>query len=175
MKTLIMLVLLIAGSAAAATPAPTRTVKETLGAFIGTWHMDLFADAETFGERGGPGSGTMNCSWGPMEAWVDCDLDSSYEGLGRYALKIVLYRAGGEGTYGAFVTNNFGGGRLYLGQWASRNELVYVDAWVDPERKWEHQRTTYTFHDNGELSFAIEVSKDGMEYLPHSRGTYRRK
>ncbi len=175
MRTLLTLILLVTGSTAHAGPESGRTVRDTLGAFVGNWDMDLVADSETFGDRGGPGNGTMSCRWGPMEAWVDCDLDSSYEGLGRYALKIILYRTGSDDTYGAFVTNNFGGGRLYLGQWASASELVYVDAWVEPARKWEHQRTTYTFHDDGALSFAIEVSKDGSNYLPHSRGKYRRK
>lgn len=39
-------------------PAP-RTASETLGAFVGEWDMDLFADPQTFGDRGGPGSGAF--------------------------------------------------------------------------------------------------------------------
>ena len=44
--------------------------------------MELVADKETFGDRGGAGSGAMSCEWGPMKAWVDCDMNSDYEGFG---------------------------------------------------------------------------------------------
>lgn len=170
-----MNLMLIAMMAALPASMPDRSVEETLGAFVGSWSMELMADPETFGERGGPGTGTMACGWGPGRTWVDCELDSNYEHLGHYLLKIVLYRTADPHTYGAFVTNSFGGGRLYLGRWHSDDELVFEDAWIDPKRAWEHQRTTYTFHDANALSFAIEVSKDGREYLPHSRGSYRRQ
>lgn len=175
MRKLVLLTQLLVVSAAFADAGSQRSVPDTLGAFVGEWEMELFADEETFGDRGGPGTGTMSCAWGPMQAWVDCELNSHYDGIGSYALKIVLYSPGSGGDYGAFVTNSFGGGRLYTGEWESGDRLVYRDAWVDPRRKWEHQRTTYTFADSGELSYTIEVSSDGVDYLPHSSGIYRRK
>ncbi len=169
------LILLPAGLLADTAPDIARTARDTLGAFVGAWNMELMAEKATFGDRGGAGTGTMTCAWGPMEAWVDCELDSRYAGLGQYVLKIVLYRTGREDTYGAFVTNSFGGGRLYLGKWESANELVYRDAWTNPARNWEHQRVTYTFRGDGGLSYAIDVSHDGETYLPHSSGVYHRK
>jgi len=175
MKYVIGYVQILLCSAVFADPGSHRSASETLAAFIGDWDMELVADKETFGDRGGAGSGAMSCEWGPMKAWVDCDMNSDYEGFGSYSLKIVLYSTGASDEYGAFVTNTFGGGRMYVGTWESEDKLVYRDAWIDPARKWEHQRTTYTFAEGGELSYNIEVSKNGVDYLPHSRGVYRRK
>ncbi len=153
----------------------TLPANETLEKFVGDWNMNLLTHKDTFGDRGGPGNGTMTCKWGLADTWVDCELDSVYVRLDHYVLKIVLYRIGKAGTVGAFVTNSFGGGRLCIGDWASDNELVFEDAWIDPQRKWEHQITTYTFHSRDKLDFMIEVSKDGETYLPHSSGVYTRK
>lgn len=175
MKWAILLSSLTAMAATANAEDNFLSAHETLDAFVGEWHMDLSADAATFGERGGDGTGLMRCQWSRKQEWVDCELDSRYEGLGDYALKMVLYKLRNDTEVGAFVTNSFGGGRLYVGRWQSRSRLVYLDAWVDPVNKWQYQRTTYTFGDNGELGFEIEVSSDGVEYLPHSRGTYHRK
>ncbi|MBT8100108.1 MAG: hypothetical protein KJO82_10175 [Gammaproteobacteria bacterium] len=148
---------------------------ETLGVFVGEWRLDLSADSATFGERGGDGTGTMVCNWSRKKEWVDCELDSHYEGIGSYALKMVLYKTRNDAEIGAFVTNSFGGGRLYIGRWVSQSRLVYLDAWIDPVNKWQYQRTTYTFSDNDEMGFEIEVSNDGVEFLPHSRGRYHRQ
>ncbi len=148
---------------------------QTLARFVGEWHMDLMVHEESFGEHAGPGSGTMVCNWGLMESWVDCQMDSLYEGLGAYALKIVLYRLGKDGEIGAFVTNNWGGGRLYEGGYNADAELEFGDAWVEPGRKWQHQRTVYSFHDDGSIRFAIDVANDGINYIPHSSGVYRRQ
>lgn len=144
-----------------------------LAAFVGSWQLELYADPATFGDRGGPGAGRMQCEWGLQRAWVDCELDSRYEGLGAYALKLVLYRTADPDVYGVFVTNSFGGGRLYEGSWQD-DALVFHDAWVDPSRRWEHQRTTYEIRSDHEIAFRIEASVDGVEYLPHSSGVYRR-
>lgn len=156
----------------ASSAAGHRDLQETLAAFVGEWRMDLAADPATFGNRGGPGTGTMACQWGPLQAWVECTLTSDYQNMGRYALKIVLYRHDGAGNVGAFVTNSFGGGRLYVGRWQSDTELVYHDAWIDPNRTWPHQRTTYQFPEDGTIEFAIDVSRNGETWLPHSTGRY---
>lgn len=146
----------------------------TFARFAGDWALELETDPATFGDRGGTGQGGMSCAWGPLRAWMDCTMEADYEGLGAYALKIVLYPTSRDDRFGAFVTNSLGGGRLYTGHWQSPDELVYHDAWVDPERQWPHQRTTYRFDGDGRLSFEIEVSRDGELYLPHSGGSYRR-
>lgn len=173
-KTVIHLSTLLMLAATANASDNFLSADETLNAFVGEWQMDLSADAATFGERGGDGTGTMQCHWSRLKEWVDCELESRYEGLGDYALKMVLYKTRNDAEIGAFVTNSFGGGRLYIGRWQSRSRLVFLDAWIDPVNKWQYQRTTYTFGDNDELGFEIEVSGDGVEYLPHSRGTYHR-
>lgn len=148
---------------------------ETFARFVGTWNMELMAHEQTFGDRGGPGTGVMECDWGLSKAWVDCAMDSNYTGLGQYALRIVLYRLRGDGEIGAFVTNSFGGGRLYEGTLDEQGDLVFHDAWIDPTRKWEHQRTVYRFADDGSIRFAIDVAADGASFLPHSSGVYRRQ
>lgn len=151
-----------------------RTLDATFARFAGAWELDLEADSATFGERGGEGQGTMHCVAGPGNHWMDCTLESVYTGLGAYVLKIVLHRAGPAGEYGAFVTNSFGGGRLYRGAWAAADRLVFEDAWIDPTRTWPHQRTTYTFGEDATMRFDIEVSADGEAWQPHSAGVYRR-
>lgn len=148
---------------------------EVMARFIGNWEMDLMAHPESFGDHGGPGSGAMNCQWGLQRAWVDCQMDSIYEGLGTYGLKIILYRLRNDGEVGAFVTNSFGGGRLYEGVFDGENRLVFHDAWVDPARAWQHQRTVYTFEPDGRIRFLIDVADDGVNYLPHSSGVYTRQ
>ncbi|MDX1517273.1 MAG: hypothetical protein R3288_10560 [Woeseiaceae bacterium] len=153
----------------------TSVIDDTLARYIGTWDMDLMTHTETFGEHGGPGKGTMACDWGPMKAWVDCVMESEYDGLGRYALKIVLHRTSADDTIGAFVTNSFGGGRLYLGRWQNATDLVFYDAWIDPNKKWEHQVTTYTFVDNDTIRYRIDVSDDNESFYPHSSGTYSKR
>lgn len=147
----------------------------TLSRFIGVWDMQLMTHVETFGDMGGPGHGTMVCHWGLMNAWVDCDMDSVYEGFGRYTLKIVLHRMARDGSIGAFVTNSFGGGRLYVGHWENGTALKFRDAWVDPAMKWEYQRTEYTFPGADSIEYRIGVSKDNETYLPHSSGIYTRR
>lgn len=159
--------------AAPAAALPTR--QETFDRFTGSWDLDLLAAPETFGDRGGPGRGSMECVAGLRDGWVDCVLDSVYEGLGRYGLEIVLFATGRDDAVGAFVTNSFGGGRLYVGRWESADELVFTDDRIDPTRAWPHQRTTYRFEDDGSIGFRIEVSKDGTAFAPHSAGTYRQR
>ena len=155
--------------------SPPSVTDSTLARFVGVWDMQLMTHAETFGERGGPGEGTMICEWGPMKAWVDCDMDSVYESFGRYTLTIVLHRLAKDGAIGAFVTNSFGGGRLYIGHWENDTDLVFRDAWIDPAKKWEHQVTTYTFPNDATIDYRIDVSKDNKSYLPHSSGRYDRQ
>lgn len=166
------LIMLVACSANA-TETP-RTPDETLAAFVGQWQLSLSANAVTFGDRAGAGTGDLFCIWGLQQAWIDCELSSVYDGFGRYSLKMVLYRTADPGAIGAFVTNSFGGGRLYVGTWADSRTLVFEDAWIDPAKKWEYQRTTYTFGENGEMRFEIEVSRNGSDYYPHSGGVYHR-
>lgn len=166
-------ILLLLTCSATATETP-RTANETLAAFVGQWQLSLSADAATFGDRAGTGSGDLSCLWGLQQAWIDCELRSVYDGLGHYGLKMVLYRMADPQAIGAFVTNTLGGGRLYVGTWADSRTLVFEDAWIDPAKKWEYQRTTYTFGDNGEMHFEIEVSRNGSDYYPHSGGTYHR-
>ncbi|MDX1556617.1 MAG: hypothetical protein R3212_11365, partial [Xanthomonadales bacterium] len=146
---------------------------QTLARFVGEWNMDLTAHEESFAEHGGPGSGTMICAWGLMQAWVDCQMDARYEGFGDYGLKVVLYRLGADGAIGAFVTNSWGGGRLYEGALNASGDLEFRDAWVDPNRKWQHQRTVYSFEHDGRIRFAIDVADDGVNYVPHSSGLYQ--
>lgn len=148
---------------------------EALARFVGTWNMNLVAHEESFGEQGGAGTGTMVCAWGLMQAWVDCQMDSTYESFGAYGLKIVLYRLASDGEVGAFVTNNWGGGRLYEGAFNAGGQLVFADAWVDPDRNWEHQRTVYGFDGENKITFELDVSSDGVQYLPHSSGVYSRQ
>lgn len=161
---------------AAAAPADDVGLTDTtLEKYIGVWDMELETHTETFGDRGGAGKGTMECRWGAMRAWVDCDMDADYEGLGRYALKVVLHRTGKDGIVGAFVTNSFDGGRLYVGEWKSDTELTFHDAWTDPRRQWEHQLTTYTFLGPDEIRYRIDVSSDNETFHLHSSGVYCRR
>lgn len=162
-------------SAVQSAGAATVTTDEALGRFVGTWKMDLMAHEESFGALDGPGTGTMHCAWGLMNAWVDCQMDSHYQGLGQYGLKIVLYRLRKDGEVGAFVTNSFGGGRLYEGAFNTDSELVFGDAWIDPARNWEYQRTIYRFDGSDRIDFDLTVSKDNSQYLPHSSGVYHRQ
>lgn len=167
-----VLMFFCAGSALSA--GATKNTDETLATFVGVWKLSLSADAATFGDRSGAGTGTLTCVWGPKNAWIDCDLDSVYDGMGSYQLKMILYRTQQPKIIGAFVTNTLGGGRLYTGAWTDSHTLLFEDAWIDPAKKWEYQRTTYTFGNLGDMRFDIEVSHDGIDYLPHSTGIYHR-
>lgn len=174
MKTRIAFLLLVPVAWSTAPAGTGKSPDETLAAFVGEWKLDLSVDAATFGDRAGTGSGNLTCRWGPQQAWIDCELASEYDGLGNYGLKMVLYRSRDPLAIGAFVTNTFGGGRLYNGTWTDPDTLVFEDAWIDPAREWDYQRTTYTFGDDGEMRFDIEVSEDGRHYLAHSSGIYHR-
>lgn len=166
--------LLLLGTCSATATESPRSVDETLAAFVGQWQLSLSANAATFGDRAGAGTGDLDCRWGLQQAWIDCELNSVYDGLGRYGLKMILYRMADPRAVGAFVTNTFGGGRLYTGTWADSRRLIFEDTWIDPAKKWEYQRTTYTFGENGEMRFEIEVSRNGSDYYPHSGGVYHK-
>ncbi len=173
MRKPILLMLLAAGLPLSGMAADDDPARRAMDAFVGDWTLVLAADRSTFGDRAGAGRGTMQCRYGPIDAWVDCIMDSHYDGMGRYTMQIVIH-SDGPG-FGAFVTNSFGGGRSYVGHWLEPRRLVFVDRIVDPSRKWPYQRTTYTFDGPDALEFAVEVSADGIGYLPHSRGTYHRR
>lgn len=174
MNRLLTLALVLSVLPIATAAESPKKADTTLERYVGTWRMDLATHAETFGDRSGPGEGTMVCAWGQMRAWVDCNMDAVYEGLGPYALKIVLHRMAEDGAIGAFVTNSFGGGRLYVGRWQDNSRLVFNDAWTDPRRTWQHQVTTYTFVGDDTIRYSIEVSTDSETFHPHSSGTYSR-
>jgi hypothetical protein len=80
-----------------------------------------------------------------------------------------------SGTTRDFVTNSFGGGRLYEGAFDEGGQLVFDDAWIDPGRNWQHQKTVYAFEGDNKITFALDVAKDGEAYLPHSSGVYHRQ
>lgn len=169
----IPVLLVLAAITTAAAAAPDHDA--TLGRYVGVWSMDLVAHEESFGDLGGKGAGTMTCRWGLSRAWVDCEMDSMYDAMGHYVLKITLYRTARADTVGAFVTNSFGGGRLYHGTWEAANTLQFKDAWVDPKNKWEHQLIRYAFDGDDRIDFSIDVSKDQVRWLPHSSGRYTRQ
>lgn len=170
-----MMTLWFAISLAMAVDSPPQDPAFSIGEkFIGNWQLTLETDASTFGARSGGGDGYMNCEYGPEEAWVDCVMQASYENMGGYSLKIVLFRMSDPSRVGAFVTNSWGGGRMYHGALPRPDQLVFEDAFDDPGRKWRHQRTIYGFDEHDGIRFSIDVSSDGENYLPHSGGVYHR-